>query len=168
MKHLITLIFLLFSLTAFTKEQRPTVWGKIFKVKKKAYGYSYFIYFKKDGKDYAYPVSNKTKIDPVQLDNLDGKYAKVYGSTSFEPIDLDSTKHIMTFVVNDARELKLADLNKNFDAYTERMDINFLKKQELKSDKAVKGGLSDKGINAAIFVGGAALAAEVLGTLLSR
>ena len=69
MKIIITLIFLLTSLTTFSKEKRPTVWGKIFKTKQESYGYKYFVYFKKDGKAYAYPLSNKSKIDPVQLDS---------------------------------------------------------------------------------------------------
>lgn len=168
MKYFFTLIFLVTSLTTFAKDSRPTVWGKIFKAKEQVYGYKYFVYFKKDGKAYAYPLSNKSNIDPAQLDKLDGKYAKIYGSTNFEAINLDSTKHIMTFVVSDARELKLADLNTNFDAYKERMDVNFLKKKMLNDDRPTKKGLSDKAVNAAIFVGGAVLAAEVLGALLSN
>ncbi len=74
----------------------------------------------------------------------------------------------MTFVVSDARELKLGDLNTNFDAYKERMDVKFLKKKMLTEDKPTKKGLSDKAVNSAIFVGGAVLAAEVLGALLSH
>lgn len=168
MKNLLVLLMFVFSLTGFAKDTRPTVWGKILKTKKEAHGYKYFVYFKKDGKDFAYPISNKSKIDPIIFDKLQGKYAKIYGATNFESINLDSTKHIMTFVVNDARELKLADLNKNFDAYKERMDVKFLKKKMLTEDKPTKKGLSDKAVNSAIFVGGAVLAAEVLGALLSH
>lgn len=168
MKILMTLLLLSFSLNGFAKNEKPTVWGKIFKVKEKSYGYKYFVYFKKEGKDYAYPLSNNSKIDPNQLDSLNGKYAKIYGSTNFEAINLDSTKHIMTFVVSDAKELKLSDLNTNFDAYKERMDVTYIKRKMLNNDKPSKSGLSDKAINAAIFVGGAALAAEVLSVLLSK
>lgn len=169
LNKLILLFILLFAFQVPAQEnKRPTVWGQIIKAKEETHGFKYFVYFKKEGKAYAYPLSNESEISSKQLDQLHGKYAKIYGQTNFERIELDNTKHIMTFVVSDARELKLADLNTDYETYKERMDVDFLKRKRVQTEQAEIKGLSDTAVNSAIFVGGAALAVEVLGTLLKN
>lgn len=168
MKLILTLLMMFMVTTTFSKEKEPTTWGKIIESKKDSYGFKYFVYFKKGDKHYAYPISHHSKISPKKLKTLVGKYAQIYGGTNFEPINLDSTKHIMTFVVDGAKELSLADLNTNYDAYKERMNVNLLLKKRVQDQRYTKRGLSDKAVNAAIFIGGAVLAAEVLGTLLAH
>ena len=168
MRNLILLCSLFFSLQLAAKEIRPVVWGKIINAKQETYGYKYFVYFRQDGKDYAYPLSKKSQIDSAKLQKLDGKYARIEGVTDFETIQLEGARHIMTFIVGDAAELTLADLNTNLDAYKDRMDVDLFKKKRVQTEQAEIKGLSDKAINAAIWVGGAVLAAEVLGKLLSQ
>ncbi len=165
--YLITLLTLMFSLTLMATE-KPTVWGKIYKTKKKVQGHSYFVYFKKDGKDFAYPLSTKSNMDPIILEKLNGKFAKIYGKTSFESANFDNSKFILTFLVSDAKELKLSELNSNLADFSKRDDLSLLSdRKNLKSEKATIG-ISDDIANKAIFLGGAALAAEVLGALLKH
>ena len=164
-KFILLIILTLTSLYGFAKE-KPAVWGVIYKTKKEIQGHQYFVYYKENGKDYAYPLSVKSNIDPVILDKLNGKHAKVYGKTIFEKADLDGTKLIMTFLVQDAKELKLSDLNNDFNAYKERTNENYLAKYSNENpNKSIK--ISDKAANTAIFIGGAALALEVLKNILS-
>ena len=167
MKNLPTLLIVLFSLTALSAE-KPAIWGKIYKTKTKVQGHSHFVYFKKDGKGYAYPLSSKSKIDPLVLDKLNGKFAKIYGKTSFEASNLENSKFILTFLVDGAKELELSELNSNLSDYSKRDDLAlFIKKNKIQNDKATIG-ISDDVANTAILIGGAALAAEVLGTILAH
>jgi hypothetical protein len=167
MKKLMILFLMLFTMTSYALE-KPAIWGKIYKTKKKVQGHSYFIYFKKDGKDYAYPLSTKSNIDPIVLDKLNGKFAKIYGKTSFESANLDKSKFILTFLVRDAKELKLSELSSNLSDYSKRDDLtSFIKINNYKTDKS-QTRISDEVANSAIFLGGMALAAEVLSTLLAH
>jgi hypothetical protein len=165
----IILLVLFMALSSFaSEEKKPAVWGKIYKTKESQHGYQYFVYFKKDGKDYAYPLSTNSNMSKKKLEELVGKYARIYGEEKFDEINLEGSKHILTFEVRDAIELTLADLNQNFDAYAERIDVKQLRKRQLESDQPTKKGLSDKAVNTAIFVGGAILAAEILSVLLAN
>lgn len=164
MKNILILIIVFTSLSAFSKEN-PAVWGVIYKTKKHIQGHKYFVYYKENGKDYAYPLSIKSNIDPIVLDKLNGKHARIYGTTTFEKADLDGTKLIMSFKVRDAKELKLSDLNNDFKAYKERSNEFYLSKYSQENPNK-KISISDKAANTAIFVGGAALALEVLKNVL--
>jgi hypothetical protein len=151
----------------YTNNSKHAVWGKVLKTKT-LHGHNYFIYFKSEGKNYAYPLSTKSSIKQKKLDSLAGKYARIYGKERLEQIKLEGSKHILTFEVTDVKELKLSDLNQNLDDFKERMDIVQISKRQITSDKAVKDGISDKTVNTAIFVGGAILAAEVLSVLITH
>jgi len=147
-------------------EPRPATWGKIYKTETKMRGHQYFVYFRKDGKDFAYPLSTKSKINRKKLSNLNGKYAQIYGTSSFEKMDLERSQHILTFQVHDAQELQLSDLNKDMSKYMYRN--NLVPHLERLQDPFRKQGnimISDEAANTAIFWGGAALAAEVLRTV---
>jgi hypothetical protein len=156
----LAIMFMMFN--CFASEDKPATWGNIIKTKNQTYGHQYFVHFKKEGNDYVYPLSAKSQIDLKKLESLVGKFAKIYGETSFEPIELDNTKHIMTFLVKDARELTLSDLNQEYESYSDRLNVPELIKKRGQTESAEVKGLSNKAINAAIFVGGAALALEVL------
>jgi hypothetical protein len=167
MKILISLFIIMFTVSSFANE-KPTIWGKVYKTKSKVQGHSYFVYFKKDGKGYAYPLSTKSNIDPIVLDKLNGKFAKIYGKTSFESANLDRSKFILTFLVTDAKELQLSELSSNLSEFSKRDDLaSFAKINNYRTEKS-QAVISDEVANSAIFLGGAALAAEVLGTLLAR
>jgi len=167
MKALLLLILTIFTLTSFAKE-KPAIWGKIYKTQSKVQGHSYFVYFKKDGKGYAYPLGTKSNIDPIVLDKLKGKFAKIYGKTSFESANLENSKFILTFLVRDAKELKLSELSSNMSDFSKRDDLaSFIKINNYRTGKS-QSVISDDVANTAIFLGGAALAAEVLGTLLAH
>lgn len=150
-----------------TPSSKHAVWGKVLKTKN-LHGYTYFVYFKSEGQSYAYPLATKSSVKQKKLDALAGKYARIYGKEKLELITLEGSKHILTFEVSDVKELKLSDLNQNLDAFKERMDIAQISKRQLKSDQAVREGISDKTVNTAIFVGGAVLATQVLSVLLSK
>lgn len=168
MKLLIPIfLFLNFFSYVHASINKPAVWGKIVKTKEKKIGYYYFIYFKKDGIDYAFPLSSKSKISQQKLENLNGKYAKIYGEEKFEDVGLEASKLILTFEVQDAIELKLSDLNQDLDSYSDRLNIEKIHKK-FESDVYVKKGLSNKAINTAILIGGTILAADVLSVLLTN
>lgn len=163
---IVTVILMMIPIS-FANNTKHAVWGKVLKTKD-LHGHTYFIFFKSEGKSYAYPLSATSSIEKKKLDSLTGKYARIYGQEKFEKIELEGTKHILTFEVNDAQELTLADLNQNLDVYQPRIDVELIAKRQLKSDQALREGISDKAINTAIFIGGAILASEVLGVLISQ
>lgn len=164
------ILFILISFNVFsqTKETFPTIWGTLYKTTKETHGHQYFIFFKKGGRNYAFPLSSESKINKSKLDKLNGKFAKIYAKESFERIDLEKTKHILTYNVIDAKELTLSDLNQNIEIYSEQQDIQKIYQRQITSDIPTKTGLSNKAINTAIFIGGTILAADVLSVLLTK
>lgn len=171
MKQIFIILFALLIIVpiSFSKEiTHPRVWGKIYKTKEKKYGHRYFVYFKRDGIDYVFPLSSDSKLSEKKLNSLIGKYAQIYGQEQFEEINLEESKHILTFKVSDAKELTLADLNQNTEVYSEQLYFYDFSKKQLKSDVPTKTGISDKAVNTAILIGGTLLAADVLSVLLQN
>lgn len=167
MKYLL-IIFLSFAV--FAQDKAPSIWGQIIKAPKTTVGYDYFIYFKKDGQAYAYPLSHSSEMSLKKIKSLVGQFAKIEGEPYFEKKPIGESEYIMTFKVTNADPLKLSELNENFNLYEERQNLEHYKslRQKPTSEEPTVKGISDKVANTAIFVGGAALALEVLSNIVKK
>ena len=145
-------------------DSSPVVIGKLVKLKHEKEGTNYFITFKKENRDYAYPIDPESRVR--NLDQFTGKTLKVYGVTRFKKSIAYESKHIMFFKVKSVQELSLKDLAyKNDNLNTPETFLNARGDQP--SDQNKSGfKISDKAANTAILLGGSALAAEVLSQLL--
>ena len=99
----------------------------------------------------------------------------IYGSTVFKKSERSETDYIMYFEVNNLKELSLKDLKIKSDFSKEDEVKKYMALQRVPSPTKQKliespggkiKGLNNKAVNAAIFIGGAILAAEVLGQTL--
>lgn len=169
MKLLTIILAIFFSLNTFAKTHGT--WGQVIKSDKPRYGHHYFIYFKQNGKDYAYPIDPTNEKVKAALEKSHSDYVQVFGSVEFEEVNLEKTRHILVFKVNSIKKLSLKDLNENMQDFNNRLDVSRYMVKSPENPHAVKQpsrGLSDKATNAAIFVGGSIIAAEVLSQLLSH
>lgn len=169
MKAIFFIFTFLFSFSIMAQESGT--WGQVIKSDKSRYGHQYFIYFKQDGKDYAYPIDPTSEKVAKELSDSHADYVQVFGTIEFEEVDLEKTKHIVVYKVNKIKKLTLKDLNENMQNYGDRLDVSrFAIKEPSNPHAAKKGsrGISDKATNTAIFVGGAVIAAEVLSMLLAH
>ncbi len=157
---------------ALAKENKSLTVGKIVKTKHENEGTNYFIVITKNSKTYAYPISEESRVK--NLDLYRGKMVKVFGYTDFRKSKKNESNYIMSFIVHRISELSVKDLSIKEDFQYDEVEhyLSLQKaaspseKQGRTSDKATKLGLNDTAVNSAIFVGGAALAAEVLGQVL--
>jgi len=166
MKYLLTIFILLLSVHSFATEEQKLLVGKIIKSKHETEGSNYFVLIEKENKKYAYPVNEKSLVR--NLDQYENKFVKVYGQTNFQKSKKDESNFVMTIQINKVSEVKVSDLSvTQFKQNTEFDD--FMKLQSgTKINKEARDGkitISDKAANTAILVGGAILAAEILGKL---
>lgn len=147
----------------------PLSIGKIVKTKHETYNTNYFVVMTKDGKDFAYPIAPDSKIK--NLHTLKNKTFKIYGKTVFRKDPKKEGSYVLYFKINKADELQLKDLALKQDINLQ--DPNILKnKTEIVLESTHNGPkegairVSDKAANTAIFLGGAAIAAEVLSHIL--
>lgn len=165
MKILLSLFIFSFSVLA---QSSPSIWGQIVKTKKETYGHEYFVYFKEDGKDFAYPLSSESKVGKKKLENMVGKYAKIYGKAEFEKAKAGESQFIMAFQVNKIDPLSLKDLNENMSVYDDRLSaVRYIPKGGKYRSEAYTETIDDEKANTAILVGGAVLAVEVLANILA-
>lgn len=167
MKLISVLCFTLFFLAgSFAQDNVPSIWGKVVKTKKELYGHEYFVTFKENGKSYAYPLSKDSKVGKEKLEEMVGKYAKIQGKAEFERADVGESKFIMTFKVGAINPLTFKDLNENMPDFADRLVVRrYVEEGKFQSETYTKG-IDDKTANTAIFIGGAALAADVLANIL--
>lgn len=166
MKIFVTFLLCFFSLQVLAKET-PTVIGKIVKTKHEKNGTNYFITYQRNGKDLAFPISPDSKVR--KLHQYIGETVKVFGTTEFKKDPNSETSYTMYFHVDIVKGLSLKDLRYKPDPKKED-EIQFYL---TKSREHISPGLKIKGIddttaNTAIYVGGAALAAEVLSQILKK
>ena len=168
MKNFITFImFFLFSISSFAQNE-PSVVGKIVKTKHENYGTNYFITFKRDNKQLAFPISANSQIK--NLHELEGETVKLYGKTFLKKSEKKEVAYIMFFEANKVTKLSTKDLAYKPDFTNKADEVNYYlnMQRKVESDKAQIKGVSNKAANTAIFIGGAILAAEVLGKVLSN
>lgn len=157
---------LIFALPLFA-QKTPSIWGKVVKTNKEIYGHEYFVTFKENGNDYAYPLAKDSKVGEKEISKMVGKYAKIYGTADFEKADAGESKYIMAFQVNKIDPLTFKELNENMPTYYQRLSTErYIGEGKVTSEMYTKRGIDDKTANTAIFIGGAALAVEVLANIL--
>lgn len=184
MKHLAFLTFTFFlaplflgesfsSASAQTKTSKqaaakaPAIWGQVVKTNKELYGHEYFVTFKEEGQNYAYPLSNESQLGEKEIQKMVGKYAKIKGKTKFEKRDVGESKYLMTFRVEEITPLTFKDLNENMPSYADRLTVKRYIGEGAYRSETYTHSIDDKTANTAILVGGAVLAAEVLANILN-
>lgn len=164
LKYVFILLFIPFFATI--ADDKPVAVGKVVKVKHELEGTNYFITYKKAGQYYAYPISPESKIR--NLDKYIGKTVQISGKTDFRKSQRDESKFIMYFEITKMSPVSLSDVGVNAIAFDN--DLEKFKQARKARTTSNKNGaeikVSDKAANTAILVGGAALAAEVLGAFL--
>lgn len=163
---LISLCVAIFSFTALARPSSPSIWGQVVKTKKEVYGHEYFVTFKENGKDYAYPLAKDSKVGADKLENMVGKYARINGKAEFEKTEVGESKYIMTFQVQDINPLSFKDLNENMPGYSDRLTVKRYVGEGGYKSEVYTSGIDNKTANTAILVGGAALAVDVLANIL--
>ncbi|MCO4753948.1 MAG: hypothetical protein KC478_05675 [Bacteriovoracaceae bacterium] len=160
------LLLVMFCASVFA-QSTPSTWGQIVKTKKETYGHEYFVYFKDDGKDFAYPLSSDSSVGEKRLESMVGKYAKIYGSAEFEKAKAGESRFIMAFKVKRIDPLSLKDLNENISLYEDRLSATrYVPMNGKYVSESYTETIDNATANTAITVGGAALAVEVLANIL--
>lgn len=161
------LLTLIFTLSALAQAKEiPAIWGQVVKTKKEVYGHQYFVTFKEGGEDYAYPLAKDSKVGEKKLQEMVGQYAKIYGKADFEKANVGESKYIMSFQVEDIKALSFKDLNENMPNYSDRLTVKRYIGEGKELSETYTHSIDDKTANTAIFVGGAALAIDVLANML--
>ena len=170
MKAIILVLSLIFLLPVLSTEKSPIA-GKIIKTKHETEGTNYFVVFTQNKKKYAYPVSPRSTIKNMQ--NFEGKLVQIFGETELKKSNRDESRYIMFFNLTKLRIITVSDLGVTKSMKESNEVTDYLEKQKIKliesntankMDKPTRG-ISDKAANTAIFVGGAILAAEILGAV---
>ena len=167
---LISILFLMLfsSFLVSANDNSPGIVGKIIKAQKETDGSSYFLIYKDKKKTLAFPISSDSKVK--SLDRYVGETVKISGKTVFRKTNRSETSHLLYIQADRIQPLKLKDLkydpNKELD---HEMDYFVsLNNKKRDSDQYTIKGIDNDVANTAIFVGGAILAAEVLGKVLNN
>lgn len=138
------------------------IWGKI--VKKPAHykdglDFNYYITYKKDGRNYAYPVEVATKELEKKVNQNIGNIIKAQGSVRAIDFEKDGeSSKLLVFRITNLSPMQLSNLQ------LKEKDVPNIEKTVPKKKAYEPGGieLSDKAANTAIFAAGAILLGNIL------
>ncbi|HAZ13840.1 MAG: hypothetical protein A2X86_14405 [Bdellovibrionales bacterium GWA2_49_15] len=147
------------------------VWGRAVKVSqsKMIHGHQYFIYYVRDGQQYAYPIEVKNKKQKIMIEKLQDKLAKVSGSVYTTKIAADGAPMEMAyFVPSTISPLELDTLNINSKSTTPPQGPEAISTLDL--FKGPQGGIriSDPATEVTIYSSAALLLGTILKDYLTR
>ena len=163
MKRILALLIFLASFNLYSMEFFT---GKMIKTKHETEATNYFLSIQREGKKLVFPISPESKTR--NLHKYIGKTVRLSGKTQLRKSARSETNFLMYINVQKIEKLSLRDLGlpKNENDFSKYISRSQRKKSSKLTDKERKAmELSDKAYNTAIFVGGAILAAEILGAL---